>query len=55
MQKPTISVGTELSIGTVVAIRNDGVIIERGETQFPASFAAVEKVYEDDQNAQTTR
>lgn len=50
-QKPLIKVDTELSIGTVVAIRNKCVIIQRGETQFPASFEAVEKVFEDDQKS----
>ena len=41
--EPTIKVGTELEIGTVVKILRDGVIIKKAGNAFKVSFEAVER------------
>ena len=51
-QIPSISVGTVLSVGKVVKILTDGVDIDNRGNQFSVSRSTIEKVFEDDQNAQ---
>ena len=41
--EPTIKVGTELEIGTVVKILHDGVMIKKAGNEFKGSFEAVER------------
>ena len=53
--EPTIKVGTELEIGTVVKILRDGVIIKKAGNEFKVSFEAVERELWDDQDTQTNR
>ena len=54
-QTPSISVGTVLSVGKVVKILPDGVDIDNRGNKFFVSRSTIEKVFEDDQNAQTSR
>tara|TARA_R100001244_G_scaffold29457_1_gene28644 strand:+ start:343 stop:534 length:192 start_codon:yes stop_codon:yes gene_type:complete len=51
-QIPSISVGTVLSVGKVVKILPDGVDIDNRGNKFFVSRSTIEKVLEDDQNAQ---
>ena len=51
-QTPSISVGTVLSVGKVVKILPDGVDIDNRGNKFFVSRSTIEKVFEDDQNAQ---
>ena len=51
--EPTIKVGTELEIGTVVKILHDGVMIKKAGNEFKVSFEAVERELWDDQDTQT--
>lgn len=44
-QEPLIKAGTVLSIGTVKSIENDCVRLVFKDNEFIASFAAVEKVF----------
>jgi len=55
VQTPDITIGTELSIGTVVGINKDSVALIYKGNKITASFATIEKVFEDDQNTQANR
>lgn len=55
MQTPDVTIGTELSIGTVVGINKDSVALMYKGNKITASFATIEKVFEDDQNTQASR
>ena len=49
MMKPTIGRGTELSIGTVTRILNDGVETSFKGTKFVTPFKVVEQIFDEDQ------
>ena len=51
-QTPSISIGTVLSVGKVVKILPNGVDIDNRVNKFFVSRSTIEKVFEDDQNAQ---
>lgn len=48
IQTPQVKVGTELTIGRVVAIMNDHVVLLTGNGQrVPASFEAINRTFDD--------
>ena len=40
---PTVKIGTELEIGTVVDILNDGVLLSKAGNTFKVDFSTVER------------
>lgn len=46
--RPDIHVGTELSVGTIVGIRTDHVLVDQNGVKVPYSLDHIRKIWEEE-------